>query len=62
MPLPINKSNGSELSRQITANDNHSEEQCQIVEVENVFKNLQLFLLKLLIFVKTFFKKLLGYP
>jgi hypothetical protein len=53
-PLPINKSNGSELSRQITENDNHREEQCQIVEVKNVFKNLWLFLLKLLIFVKKF--------
>jgi hypothetical protein len=53
-PLPINKSNGSELSRQITKNDNHSEKQCQIVEVKNVFENLWLFLLKLLIFVKKF--------
>jgi len=53
-PLPINKSNESELSRQTTENDNHSEKKCQIVEVEKVFKNLWLSLLKLLTFVKKF--------
>ncbi len=39
-PLPINKSNGSKLSRQTKENDNHSEEECQIVEVEKKFRNL----------------------
>jgi uncharacterized protein YktB (UPF0637 family) len=45
-PLPISKTNELELSRQTTKNDDHSEEECQIVEVEKVFKNLWLFLLK----------------
>jgi len=41
-PFPINKSNGLKLSRQTTKSDNHSEEECQIVEVKKVW----LFLLK----------------
>jgi hypothetical protein len=45
-PLFRNKSNGLELLKQTTKNDGHSEEESQIVEVEKVFKNLWLFLLK----------------
>jgi hypothetical protein len=45
-PLPINKITGLKLSRQTTESDNHSEEECQIVEIKKNFKNLWLFLLK----------------
>jgi hypothetical protein len=45
-PLPTNKSNGLELSRQTTKSDNHNEEECQVVEVKKVFKNLWFFLFK----------------
>jgi len=44
--LCTNKSNGFKLSRQTKTKDAHSEEECQIVEVEKVFKNLWLFLLE----------------
>ncbi len=45
-PSPTNKSNGLELSRQTTKSDFHGEEQCQILEVEKVFKSLWHFLLE----------------
>jgi hypothetical protein len=47
-PFPRNKSNGLELSRQITKNDNHSEEEFQIVEVKKDFKNFWLLFVKII--------------
>jgi len=61
-PLPINKNNGLELSRQTTKSDGHSEEQWQIVEVEKKFKSFWLFFVRIVNICQKILEKLLGYP